>query len=183
VPSETHSISKYLMSLFWILKLSSFFSILVPENVFKVHGDETVVLFKSKKYYVWFLVEHNSNLIVAWHVSKYRDMGQVKILLEKFFGNNEREIELITDGLGAYGAVKILYKNINHIVVRLGQNNQCESKFSLFQDFVRAKRGFKNIENLPMYVNSFCVVRNLLKLNDNDIARVICVLLSSITTS
>ncbi|AMW31947.2 DDE-type integrase/transposase/recombinase [Fervidobacterium islandicum] len=167
----------------WILKLSCFFSILVPVDAFKVHGDETVVLFKSKKYYVWFLVEHDSNLIVAWHVSKYRDMGQVKILLEKFFGNNERTIELITDGLGAYGAVKILYKNINHIVVRLGQNNQCESKFSLFQDFVRAKRGFKNIDNLPMYVNSFCVVRNLLKLNKNDIARVICVLLSSITTS
>ncbi|WP_218117829.1 DDE-type integrase/transposase/recombinase, partial [Fervidobacterium changbaicum] len=104
-------------------------------------------------------------------------------LLEKFFGNNERTIELITDGLGAYGAVKILYKNINHIVVRLGQNNQCESKFSLFQDFVRAKRGFKNIDNLPMYVNSFCVVRNLLKLNGNDIARVMSVLLSSITTS
>ena len=79
--------------------------------------------------------------------------------------------------------MKILYKNINHIVVRLGQNNQCESKFSLFQDFVRAKRVFKNIDNLPMYVNSFCVVRNLLKLNDNDIARVISVLLSSITTS
>ncbi|WP_290852192.1 DDE-type integrase/transposase/recombinase [Fervidobacterium sp.] len=62
------------MSLFWILKLSSFISILAAENVFKVHGDETVVLFKSKKYYVWFLVDHKTNLIVAQHASKYRDL-------------------------------------------------------------------------------------------------------------
>jgi hypothetical protein len=59
---------------------------------------------------------------------KYRDMGQVKVLLEKFFGNSKpKNIELITDGLGAYeSAVKI---NINHAVVSLGKNNQCESKF------------------------------------------------------
>ncbi|WP_434475152.1 hypothetical protein QO059_07515 [Fervidobacterium islandicum] len=43
----------------WILKLSSFFSILVFDNVFKVNGDETLIVFKSKKYYVWFLVEHD----------------------------------------------------------------------------------------------------------------------------
>ena len=33
----------------WILKL---FSLLVPELVFRVHGIETVVVFKSQKYYV-----------------------------------------------------------------------------------------------------------------------------------
>ncbi|WP_434475153.1 DDE-type integrase/transposase/recombinase [Fervidobacterium islandicum] len=80
----------------------------------------------------------------------------MKILLEKFFG--KKEIELITDRISAYGLVKILYLKINHTVVRLGQNNKCESKFSLFQDFVRAKRGFNNSDNLQKYVNVFCVV-------------------------
>jgi len=108
-------------------------------------------------------------------------LDQAKISLERSFG--KKEIELILDELGAYGAVKIVYENINHIVVRLGQSSECESKFSLFQDLVRTKHGFKNIDNLPKYVNGFCVVQNLLKLNDNDIDRVLTVLLSSIATS
>ncbi|NPU88322.1 MAG: DDE-type integrase/transposase/recombinase [Fervidobacterium sp.] len=76
--------------------------------------------------------------------------------------------------------MKIVYGNTNHIAIPLGQNNQCESKFSLFQDFVRTKPGFENIGNVAKYVNGFCVVQNLLKLNDNDTDRVLSVLLSSI---
>jgi len=85
-----------------IIKLSSCVSILVSRNVFKVCSDETLVLFKEKKFYT-------------------------------------------------------------HIVVPLG-HNMCESKLSLFRDFVRAKRGFKNTNNLELYVSSFCVVRNPVKL-------------------
>ena len=110
-------------------------------NVFRVHADETVAVLKDQKYYVWLLVDHDTNLILCWHVSKYRDMGQVKVLLEKFLGNfKDKSIELITDGLGAYeSAVKILFKNINHVSVSLGKNNECESKFSLLKDFFRLK--------------------------------------------
>jgi len=59
-----------------------YFTVLFPtftiENVFSVHADETVLVFKEQKYYVWLLVEHETNFILCWHVSKYRDMGQVK---------------------------------------------------------------------------------------------------------
>ncbi len=106
------------------------------ENVFRVHADETIVIFKDQKYYVWLLVDHDTNYILCWHVSKYRDMGQVKVLLEKFLGNcKDKSIELITDGLGAYESALILFKNINHVVVSLGKN-MCESKFSLLKDFL-----------------------------------------------
>jgi transposase-like protein len=160
------------------------FSLFVPENVFKVHGDETVVVFKSRKYYVWFLVEHDTNLIVAWHVSRYRDMSQVRILLNKFFSRySNGSVEFISDGLGAYDtAVNLFFKNINHVVVGLGGNNQCESKFSLFKDFVRLKRCFKKFDNFIRYVHGFCVVRNLFKLYA-DFDSVISALYSVITTS
>jgi putative transposase len=116
-------------------------------------------VFKEQKYYVWLLVDHETNFILCWHVSKYRDMGQVKVLLEKFFGNSKpKNIELITDGLGAYeSAVKI---NINHAVISLGKN-MCESKFSLLKDFFRLKRELKNTKNLAKYIQGFCVVKNL----------------------
>jgi len=56
--------------------LCALFSVLFPtftiENVFSVHGDETVLVFEEQKYYVWLLIIHETNLI--WHVSKYRDM-------------------------------------------------------------------------------------------------------------
>jgi len=66
-----------------------FFPTFTIENVFSVHADETVLVSKNKsiKYYVWLLIIHETNLI--WHVSKYRDLGQVKVLLEKFFVNSK----------------------------------------------------------------------------------------------
>jgi hypothetical protein len=67
-------------------------------------------------------------------------------------------------------------------VVGLGRNNQCESKFSLFKDFVRLKRCFKKFDNLASYVHAFCVVRNLFKLHA-DFHSVISALYSIITTS
>jgi transposase-like protein len=94
--------------------------------------DETIVVFKDQKYYVWLLVDHDTNLILCWHVSKYRDMDQVKVLLEKFLGNcKDKGIELITKQLGVYESAQVLLKNVNHVVVSLGKNNECESKFSL----------------------------------------------------
>ena len=173
----------------WVIKLCTLFSVLSPtfdiENVFRVHADETIVVFKDQKYYVWLLVDHDTNYILCWHVSKYRDMGQVKVLLEKFLGNcKDKSIELITDGLGAYeSAVKILFKNINHVVVSLGKNNQCESKFSLLKDFFRLKRGLKKLKNLDLYIHGFCVVKNLWKTNKSNIDNVISQLATSITTS
>ena len=170
----------------WIVRLSFFFSIFIPENVFKVHGDETVVVFKNRKYYVWFLVDHDTNLILSWHVSRYRDMSQVRILLNKFFScySNDCAVEFITDGLGAYdAAVNLLFKNIDHTVVSLGGNNQCESKFSLFKDFIRLKRRFKKFSNFLCYVHGFCVVKNLFKLHGGDVNCVISSLASIITTS
>lgn len=72
----------------WVIKLCTLFSVLSPtfdiENVFTVHADEIALVFKDQKYYVWLLVDHDTNLILSWHVSQYRDMGQVKVLLEKF---------------------------------------------------------------------------------------------------
>jgi len=42
---------------------------------------------KSIKYYVWLLIDNETNFI--WYVSKYRDLGQVKVLIEKFFVNSK----------------------------------------------------------------------------------------------
>ncbi|MDN5337930.1 MAG: hypothetical protein PWQ20_1000 [Thermotogaceae bacterium] len=80
----------------------------------------------------------------------FKDRIQIRILLNKFFSRcSNSSVEFITDGLGAYTtAVNLFFKNINHVVVGLGGNNQCESKFSLFKDFIRLKRCFKKFDNL-----------------------------------
>lgn len=36
----------------WIIKLSSIVLLFKFENVFKIHGDETVIVFQNRKYYV-----------------------------------------------------------------------------------------------------------------------------------
>ncbi|WP_448375190.1 DDE-type integrase/transposase/recombinase, partial [Fervidobacterium sp.] len=85
-------------------------------------------------------------------------------------------------GLGAYESALILFKNINHVVVSLGKN-MCESKFSLLKDFFRLKRGLKKLKNLDLYINGFCVVKNIWKINKSNIDNVISQLATSITTS
>ncbi|WP_448377530.1 DDE-type integrase/transposase/recombinase, partial [Fervidobacterium sp.] len=66
--------------------------------------------------------------------------------------------------------------------VSLGKN-MCESKFSLLKDFFRLKRGLKKLKNLDLYINGFCVVKNLWKTNKSNIDNVISQLATSITTS
>lgn len=107
----------------------------------------------------------------------------MKVLLEKFFGGAGRPIKLVIDGLGSYELVKIVYRDIEHVMVRPRENNQCESEFSLFEDFLRSKRWLKSIDNLEKYVNGFYVIRNLLKQNNNNTDQVIRGLRALVTTS
>jgi hypothetical protein len=67
---------------------------------------------------------------------------------------------------------KVLFKNINHLVVSLGKN-MCESKFSLLKDFFRLKRGLKNAKNLAIYIKCFCALRNLWQTNNVNINRML----------
>jgi hypothetical protein len=74
----------------WVIKLCTLFSVLFPtftiENVFSVHADETVLVFKEQKYYVWLLVDHETNFvgmsqsIVIWDKSKYYSRSSLVIL-------------------------------------------------------------------------------------------------------
>ncbi|PHJ14490.1 transposase, partial [Fervidobacterium sp. SC_NGM5_G05] len=124
------------------------------------------------------------------HVAIYKWIIKLSSVISLFEFENvfkvhgdEVQIELITDGLKAYEiAVKLNFDNVEHREVRLGKNNECESKFSLFKMFVRAKRSFKKFSNIRYYVNGFCVVRNLCKLYENENEMIIA-LASIITTS
>ncbi|WP_448374711.1 hypothetical protein [Fervidobacterium sp.] len=51
----------------WVIKLCTFVLSLTfdIENVFRVHADETIVVFKDQKYYVWLLVDHDIYLLLA----------------------------------------------------------------------------------------------------------------------
>ncbi len=71
---------------------------------------------------------------------------------------------ITTEGLPLYpyAAEELFGKNI-HKRVYLGHNNAIESRYSLFKDFVRAKRGFKKFSNIFLYINGFAFTHNLYK--------------------
>ncbi|MCD6257334.1 DDE-type integrase/transposase/recombinase, partial [Candidatus Aerophobetes bacterium] len=165
----------------WIIRLSSSLNPLIPINLFKVHADETIILFKARRYYVWFVVDSESHLILAWHVSRYRDVSNVKILLSKLKSSPDI---LVTDHMPSYSAcVDMFFKDIEHLQVGLGGNNPVESRFSLFKMFVKVKRGFKKYRNIPLYVRGFCIVHNLYKLVGGDFNDLMLKLYSFITNT
>jgi len=45
----------------------------------------------------------------------------------------------------------------------LGHNNAVESRYSLLKDFIRTKRGFKKLSNIPRYINGRVYIHNLFK--------------------
>ena len=169
----------------WIIRLSSFFNSSYFSNdyfdLIKAHADESIVSFKKKRFFVWFLVDSSSKFILSWHFSKHRDMSNVKILISKL---NKPPNILVTDHMPAYSvAVDLFFKSIKHEQVSLGKNNPVESRFSLFKMFVRVKRGFKKLENIYLYVQGFCVVHNFYKLVGGDFNELISMLSRPFTTT
>jgi len=88
--------------------------------------------------------------IVAWHFSTYHHYSNAISLLKKI----KRHPELITtDELGVCKqAIEELFGSEVHQRVKLGHNNSVESRYSLLNDFVRAKRGFNKFSNIPKYI-------------------------------
>jgi len=143
----------------WVIKFSSILFNL--DSSYSLSADETVILFKQRKYYVWFLVDWKSKKIIAWHFSKYRDLSNALKLFNKIKSHPSL---ITTDGLPLYPyAVEELFGKNIHERVYLGHNNAVESRYSLFKDFVRAKRGFKKFSNIFLYINGFVFTHNLYK--------------------
>ncbi len=81
----------------WVIKFSSILFNL--DSSYSLSADETVILFKQRKYYVWFLVDWKSKKIVAWHFSKYRDLSNALKLFNKIKSHPSL---ITTDGLPLY---------------------------------------------------------------------------------
>ncbi len=83
----------------------------------------------------------------------------------KLFNKIKSHPSLITtDGLSLYPyAVEGLFGKNIHKRVYLGHDNAPESRYSLFKDFVRTKRGFKKFSNIFLYINGFVFTHNLYK--------------------
>lgn len=114
-------------------------------------------------------------------MSRYRDASNVKILLSKL---HKPPSVLVTNHMPAYNAaVELFFPQIELLQVGLGGNNTVETRFSLFKDFYRAKRGFKKFRNIPLYVNGFCVIHNLYKLEGEGYYAMVAKLISFITTT
>jgi transposase-like protein/predicted RNA-binding Zn-ribbon protein involved in translation (DUF1610 family) len=148
----------------WVVKFSSFFFNL--DSAYSLSADETVLLFKQRRYYLWFLVDWNSKKIVAWHFSRYRDFSNALKLFKKLKSHPSL---ITTDGLPSYPhAIEELFGKDVHKRAHLGYNNAVESRYSLFKDFVRAKRGFKKFSNIFLYINGWVFMHNLYKDKEGD---------------
>ncbi len=163
----------------WVIKFGSLpFSF---SSAFFLSADESVLLFKDRKYYIWFLVDWKTSKIVAWHFSRYRDYSNAIKLLKQI---KQHPNTITTDGLPVYKqAIEELFGTGVHQRVRLGYNNAVESRYSLLKDFIRMKRGFKKFSNIPKYINGWVYIHNLFKDLRGDKNAIIQFLLSTITLS
>jgi len=163
----------------WVIKFGSL--LLTFCSASSLSADESIILFKDRKYYIWLLVDWNTLKIVAWHFSRYRDYSNAIKLLKQI---KEHPQVITTDGLPVYKqAIEELFGSGIHQRVKLGHNNAVESRYSLLKDFIRAKRGFKKFSNIPKYINGWVYIHNLFKDLGGDKYAIIQSLFSSIMQS
>ncbi|KGG79396.1 integrase, partial [Caloranaerobacter azorensis H53214] len=188
--SSTRKISKHLMDSWnikishvtiasWVKKFAPMFKFISNKllktisfkNSNKWHVDETVVFINGKKYYLWVVIDSDTRMIVAYHLSPYRNSSEAfKVLNEaKNLGNPKA---IVTDRLPSYNIpVKVLFSSSEHIKVKSFKddisNNLIESFFKTFKDWYKSKKGFNSFNSANNLIFMFIFHYNFVRIHSS----------------
>lgn len=111
------------------------------------HLDETVVKIAGKKYYLWVALCSETRVVLAWHLSPYRDtVKAIRILRAAIRNSQTQPAVLITDRYPAYvTAFNADCPHAEHIRVESFEdvisNNTLERFMGTFKDWYKKLRG------------------------------------------
>lgn len=157
----------------WAVKFSYLFSSIAAQRSLKVsdewHLDETVVKVAGKKYYLWVALCSETRVVLAWHLSPYRDTIQAIRLLRAAIRNSKTQPAiLITDRYPAYvSAIYADCPDAEHIRVSsfddLISNNTLERFMGSFKDWYKKLRGFKSYDSAVALISFWITCYNFVR--------------------
>jgi len=135
------------------------------------HADDTYLRVRGRHLTLWALLDSDTRLLLAMHVSQRRGEADAKKIFEKGLETSEnRPLEVVTDGLPSYAsALKTLKIGDEHPVIHLqgplseAMNNKMERFYGTLKSRVRNMCGFESEESARRFAEGFWIYYNFIK--------------------
>jgi len=135
------------------------------------HADDTVVRVKGKHMRLWGMLDSETRLLIASHISSRRSAEEACKLLESGLRKSQsKPLELVTDGASEYAkAVDEVFGNSDPIIhVQAGistplSNNRMERFFRTLKQRYKTMNSFCGLENAETFMHGFQTFYNFVR--------------------
>jgi transposase-like protein len=136
------------------------------------HADETLVKVQGRHMVIWGLLDNETRLLIATHISGRRGEEDAEALVAKGLGKSQgKPAELVTDGLTSYdAAVGKVFANggLNRLLHLRGPlteslNNKMERLWRTVKTRVKPMGGFHSGEGAKRFADGFAVHYNFVR--------------------
>ena len=136
------------------------------------HCDDTVVRVNGRHVLIWSLLDSETRLLIAHHISENRNSEEAYKLLSKAIENSEKKPEeIVSDGFDGYAkAVKRKFsEELKHPVIHLqgnvssAINNKMERFWRDIKKRYKTIYGFRNIETAKTFMDGYRIFHNQIK--------------------
>ena len=132
------------------------------------HADETYIKIKGQQHLLWILMDSETRVVIAFHLSSVRDSNTALTLFEKSRNITDASpFTIITDGLDAYNMPIVLAysKSKHHIYSSFADdssNNVLESFNKTFKAWYKKKKGFHSFASALDMISNFLFYYNFI---------------------
>lgn len=132
------------------------------------HADETFIKIRGVTHYLWILLDSETRVVIAFHLSALRDSSAaLQLLQEAHFLTDAQPATIITDGLWAYAMpIKMAYPHTEHHVytsfAEVRNNNLLESFNKTFKAWYKTKKGFHSFASALDSITNFLFYYNFI---------------------
>lgn len=160
----------------WVRHFASFFktvsNFLLQKANFdsdEWHADETYIKINGIKHYLWILLDSETRVVIAFHLSAARDNSSALALFKKSRSITESQLlTIITDGLDSYNvSVTAAYPKAKHHVYTsfsdVLNNNLIESFNKTFKAWYKTKKGFCSFDSALDMISNFLFYYNFIR--------------------
>jgi transposase-like protein len=134
------------------------------------HSDETKVRVSGRHLMLWAVIDSETRLLIAKHISSKRDDENATILFEKALQQSViKPVELVTDGLKSYGQAVDKVFNDGEIIHIQGpltgpvSNNKIERFYRTLKQRFKSIYSFRSVEGAETFAKGFSVFYNFIR--------------------
>lgn len=137
----------------------------------RLHADDTIVRVKGRHLTIWGMLDGETRLLIAKHISSTKDTKEASKFLEQGLAKNaEKPLEVITDSAPQYAsAINEISAGVDPLIhIQAGistplTNNKMERFFRTLKQRYKTINNFQSQDNAQTFLDGFQIFYNLMK--------------------